>query len=179
MSFLPFSYTAKPGVIAAIEAAGITIVNDAKAGWLASDPARAEAIIADHDPVPTLKAAKLEALEEAYAGKLDEGRVYKGKTYQIDPASQSNIAAKAVTAIAVLSGTPGAEPWPDGFYWIPADNSHAPMDAAAMYAFAQDVGTYVTLLILTRRALKDAIAGAASPDALDAIDLVGSWPANA
>lgn len=157
-------------LVAAIEAAGISLANVGGV-WMASDPVAAQAIIDAFDPLPMNRAGKLMQVDGAFGAKLASGYSYGGKLYQIDPDSIANINAMGALAIGVLSNASGAQPWPDGFYWIAADNSHTPMDAEGCYTFAQAVAGYVSALILKRRALKDAVAAAATQADLDAIDI--------
>jgi hypothetical protein len=163
-----------PEMLDAIAAANHWLVPDGKGGWLADDPATVQPLIDGF----IATAQKLRDIETAFAAKIAVGRNYGGKNYQIDAASQANIAAKATQALGVLNNVPGAQPWPTGFYWIATDNTHTPLDAAGMYAFAQDVGNYVAGLILNRRALKDAANAASAAAALAAIDPNSGYPAN-
>lgn len=177
-----FAFTDKgPGLIRALEAAGYRVREHYEGGtatWQTlDDPAAVEAAIAAYDPLPDLKAARHAELAAIYAGKIAAGRIWNGTLFQIDPESQANIAAMGSLAASVLAGTPGAAPWPEGFYWVAADNGHVPMDAAVMFAFAQAIAGYVSALILTNRALKDAIDAAADATALAALDLTAGWPA--
>ncbi len=105
------------------------------------------------------------------------GFTYAGKLYQIDSASQSNITAMGALALGSIAD-PANSPWPAGFYWIAADNSHVPMDAPATYAFSRAVASYVSAAILNCRAVKDAIAAAATQAVLDAIDVTAGYPAS-
>lgn len=157
-------------------------------GLLVSDAATAMAIIQGYaGSAAQLAWAKtnsagdglLDQLAVLFAGKIAAGRVYNdGKTYQIDPASQANISAMGSIAASVVNSAPGAAPWPANFTWIAADNSQTPMNAAQMYAFAQNVAGYVSALILNNRALKTAIASASTMKALQAIDITSGWPSN-
>ena len=133
-----------------------------------------QAIVDAYDPLPDQQAERRAELAAVMGARLALGFTWQGVTHQIDAASQLNITARGAMAVAVLSGAPGAQ-WPADFYWIAADNSHVPMDAAAMYAFAQAAGDHVTKIILNGRKLKDAI-NAAPADALKAIDLSQGWP---
>jgi hypothetical protein len=111
-----------------------------------------------------------------YNGLIAAGFTWSGTLYQIDAASQASIAAMGIMALGSIAG-PAGSPWPAGFDWIAADNSHVPLDAAAMYAFGRAVADYVSACVLRLRALKDAIAAAADRAALDAIDVTAGYPA--
>jgi hypothetical protein len=117
----------------------------------------------------------LSRLGAAMEARIAAGRNYRGAAYQIDDASRANITAAGALALASLSG---AAPWPEGFYWIAADNSHVAMSDAECFAFAQDVAGYYTALVYANRALKDAIAALATNDACDAFEIGAGWPAN-
>lgn len=178
MQVIPSPIHIPPGLIETIEAHHF--VSRSPDGWQVSDAVAVQAIIDSYEGSPAqlafLKDRKRDALAQVFGGKIEAGRVYGGATFQIDQGSTANIAAMAIRAGLALANAPGTEPWPAGFYWIAADNSHVPMDAAAMYAFAQDVGGYMSLLIMTNRAFKDAIENAADVAALDAIDVTAGWP---
>lgn len=125
------------------------------------------------------KTGVLDQLATLYAAKLAAGRIYSdSKTYQIDPASQANVAAIGSLAACVLSNTPGAAPWPSNFFWIAADNSQSPMTAAQMYAFAQNIAAYVSSLVTVNYSLKQAINAAETMTALQAININSGWPSN-
>jgi len=49
---------------------------------------------------------------------------------------------------------PANSAWPEGFYWVAADNSHVRMDAAAMYAFGPRRRAYVSACVLRLRAVR-------------------------
>jgi hypothetical protein len=102
------------------------------------------------------------------------GFTYSGTLYQIDAGSQANISAMGALALGSITDSANS-PWPGGFYWIAADNSHVVMDAPAMYAFARAVAAYVSACVLRLRAIKDAIA-AADQATLDAFDVTAGYP---
>lgn len=131
------------------------------------------------DWVPTLdsnRQAKAVAAAGNFAALIAAGFSFSAVPYQIDTDSQARIAAMGIMALGSITD-PANSPWPDGFYWVAADNSHVPMDAAAMYAFGRAVGAHVSACVLRLRAIKDAIAGAADQAALDAIDVTAGYPA--
>jgi hypothetical protein len=128
-------------------------------------------------------------LEEARQPRLAEAWTYfnglfarpngftiSGTLFQIDSASQVQMAAMGVMALGSITD-PANSPWPEGFYWVAADNSHVPMDAAAMYAFGRAVAAYVSACVLRLRAIKDAIAAAPDRATLNAIDVTAGYPA--
>ena len=161
------------GLHAAIQAAGHSLQQRSGA-WVSDNDAAVQAIIDAYIGTSD----KLAALATHYASVIAAGRAYNGTTFQIDAASQAGISAMGALAASLLANTPGAAAWPAGFYWIAADNSHVAMDAAGMYAFAQNVAAYVSALVLTNAALKGQIAAATTQAALDAIDVTSGWPAN-
>jgi len=130
------------------------------------------------DRVATLgesRAAQTNAAVAHYNALIAAGFTYGGALFQIDSAAQANIAAMGVMALGSITD-PAGSPWPAGFYWIAADNSHLPMDAAQMYAFGRAAGAYVSACVLRLRAIKDAIASAPDQAALDAIDVTAGYP---
>jgi hypothetical protein len=129
--------------------------------------------------VPSLaqnQASKAQAATAVYASRIAAGFTWSSVLYQIDPASQANISAMGLMALGSVTD-PANSPWPSGFYWVAADNSHVAMDAPAMYAFGRAVGAYVSACVLKLRAIKDAIAAAADQATLDAIDVTAGYPA--
>ncbi len=122
------------------------------------------------------KAAQAAAAAGDFETRIAAGFTWSGALFQIDADSQARIAAMSIMALGSITD-PANSPWPDGFYWVAADNSHVPMDAAAMYAFGRAAGAYVSACVLRLRAIKDAIAGAAYQAALDAIDVTAGYPA--
>ena len=127
--------------------------------------------------VPTIadsQATKTQAAASQFDALIAAGFTFSGTLFQIDTASQSQIAAMGALALGSVAD-PANSPWNAGFYWVAADNSHVPMDAPATYAFARAVALYVSGCILHLRAIKDAIAGAADQAALDAIDVTAGY----
>jgi hypothetical protein len=164
-----------PGLIETIEGAGHSVTRT-PAGWTSSNDAAVQSIIDGYDTsaerLAFHKDRRREELDAAFVAKIDAGLLYQNVVFQIDDSSRANIAAMATFAISAIN-LGGA--WPEGFYWIAADNSHIAMAAQEMLAFAQSAGTYVSALVLARRALKDAVAAAATVEEVEAIDLVNSW----
>ncbi len=119
-----------------------------------------------------------EALATLYGSKFVAGFNYNTENFQIDPASQSNIASMGSLAAAVVNNTPGALAWPSSFFWIASNNSQVPMTAAQMYAFSQAVASYVSALVVNNFSLKQSIAAAATMTALQAINITSGWPTN-
>lgn len=114
-------------------------------------------------------------LQVQYDGLIERGINYQGKTFQIDQSSLINIngAATMATVIKAVGGT-----WPQNFFWIANDNSRMPLDGDGMIAFGMSVGAYYTALVLTNRALKDAILALSDIRSCDAFDVSAGWPAN-
>jgi hypothetical protein len=128
--------------------------------------------------VPTLgdaKAAKTALAEANMQARIAAGFTWSGKLYQIDADSQTRIAAMGALALGSIAD-PAGSPWNAGFYWVAADNSHVPMDAAATYAFARAVALYASGCILHLRTIKDTVADAADQAALDAVDVTAGYP---
>lgn len=115
---------------------------------------------------------KAAEISNAYAAAIGAGLVQGGALYQIDAASQQRIAARALLARACLDN---AETWPQGFGWIAADNSRPTFTAAGFWAFAVAAQNRVTALTLNARVLKDALAAAATLEAVAAIDTSAGW----
>ena len=107
--------------------------------------------------------------------RLPAGFTYSGTLYQVDASSLSNITSMGALATASIAN-PNAVPWPSGFYWLAADNSHVAMTAAQMLAFAAAVAGYVSACVLRLRAIKDSIVATADQAALDAIDVTAGYP---
>jgi hypothetical protein len=144
-----------------VTATGDTVVNGALAPYAPS--------------LTDKQAAKVQAANANYNALMSVGFTLNGTPFQIDAVSQSQIAAMGALALGSIAD-PANSPWSAGFYWVAADNSHVPMDAATTYAFARAVALYVSSCILHLRAIKDAIAGAADQAALDAIDVTAGYP---
>lgn len=161
-----------PGLIEAIEAAGHS-VSRGPDGWQCSNDAAVQALIdgyaASAERLAFHQGQKRGELDAVFAAKIAAGLSYQGKVFQIDNASRANIAAMATFALS--GGT-----WPKDFYWIAADNTHLLMTAQDILTFGQAAGTYVSAMVLTNRALKDAIAAAVSVQDVEAIDLAANWP---
>lgn len=159
-------------------------------GWSVDDAAAFQAFVASYPGSATQLAwaktnthstGKIDQLAAIYLGKFGAGFNYTGpdgvkRTFQIDPTSQFNI---DVQANASLGSIMAGEAWDQTSYFIAADNSHmATPRAQDMRAFALATRSYVSVLILNNRALKDAISGAANMAALAAIDINAGWPTN-
>jgi hypothetical protein len=174
-----------PGFMEAAAAQGLYISRE-PAGWLVSDFAGVVAFAASYVGSAAELAwhksnqqqnGLLDQLSALYAAKMAAGCVYNGKSYQIDPASLTNIAGMAARAGLAVAGVPGVT-WTDGFAWIALDNTQTAMAATDMLAFSQSVATYVSGLVISNRTIKDAIAAATNMANLQAIDINSGWPAN-
>lgn len=128
------------------------------------------------DPVDLVsaKAAKIAEIETAFAAAVEAGMPHADKVLQIDDASRQNIAAVATRAIGVVQAIDGMT-WPPGFAWRMADNSWLPIEPAEFLAMAQQAADFYTAFIVHRAGLKDAVTGAASVAALNAIDAAAGW----
>jgi len=162
------------GLIEALEAAGLSPTRSPD-GLHVKDEVVARLLIdsyvGSNVQLEYLKGQARAALADLLAAKYAAGFPYAGKVFQIDQASQFNISAVAVMALAVGDG------WDGESYFIAADNSHLPLPTAAdAITFASAAKAYVSGLIRHNRALKDAIAAAVDTDALDAVDLTSGWP---
>ena len=81
MTLRSFAFLDKgPGLIEAIEAAGITIARHGAHGWRASDPGEAARIAAAYDPLPWLKARKQAALDALFDARFDVARFMRDGT---------------------------------------------------------------------------------------------------
>lgn len=178
------------------------------AGWMASDAAVAESVIAGWSgsaaQLAWHRAQAAAALFSHVASIAAAGRIYSvaggaAHTYQIDavapapapgqpsrPASLTAIGRAAQCAIvAALCAVPvaasalsGAAKWPADFAWRDAANANVPMTAAEFLAFAADVWTYTQGVRARQSALEAAITGAQTVAAVAAIDVTTGWPSN-
>ncbi|HLG86266.1 MAG TPA: DUF4376 domain-containing protein [Alphaproteobacteria bacterium] len=131
--------------------------------------------------IQTLQDAQTAALQRAadyFQGLFLVPSVFTYRTnpYQIDPASQQNIAAMGSLASASVAN-PATIPWPGAFYWRDAKNNHQPMTAAQMLTFAVTIANYVSACILRCASIKDGIRAATSIAAIQAIDVTAGYPA--
>ncbi len=133
------------------------------------------ALVARTSTLAGEKFSRQRAAFEHCTAVLAAGFSFNGAVYQVDAGSQASIAAMGIMALGSITD-PAGSPWPAGFYWIAADNSHVAMDAPTMYAFGRAVAGYVSACVLRLRAIKDAIAAAADQAALDAIDVTAGYP---
>lgn len=168
-------FVPRTGEIEALTLAGLQPVNVGGV-WNVSDANAAAAVSAGYNPLVALKVSTLSALSAVATSKINKGCIFNGVTYQVDPASVVNINAMGALAIGVLSGAPGAAPWPTGFCWIAADNSMVPMSAAVVYAFSQTAASYMSGVVFHARSLKNAVASAPDVATLAAIDINSGWP---
>jgi hypothetical protein len=125
--------------------------------------------------LPENRRARAIAAQAHYDGLIAQGFVYSGKLYQIDPRSQTQLAAMSLMALGSITD-PVNSPWPANFYWVAADNSPAPMDAPGLYALGRAVASYVSGCILRLRTIKDEIATAPDQQALDAVAVTAGYP---
>ncbi|HVJ54881.1 MAG TPA: DUF4376 domain-containing protein [Aliidongia sp.] len=172
----PVRYTEQGlGLHAAVAAAGF-LLRQIDGAWFASDPS-VQQIIDNYNPLPAVQSAAMIAAQAHYDAIIAAGFFYQGKSFQIDPASQANMAAAGAMALGSITN-PASNPWPAAFDWIAVDNSRVPMTAPQTYAFTYAAGGYVSACILYHRSLKDQILAATSAAAAQAIDVTAGWPAN-
>lgn len=172
---------ATTGLIETLSAQGFNL-KITPAGLMADDAASVEAAAfsfsGSASELQWWQAQKLAALAAQYATLMGAGFVFNGHTYQIDSASQQQIAAMGSLAAQVLANTPGVAAWPANFVWIDTANANVPMAASDMFAFAQATAAYVSGCVVANRAIKDAIAAAPNVAAVQALDVTANWPAN-
>lgn len=97
---------------------------------------------------------------------VDGGVTFNGTEFQTRATDRENImGASQLALMAIINGAePGDLRWtnPDAdFNWIAMDNSMVPMDAQTVIAFGQTAAARKQTLIMTARAIKDAIEGGA------------------
>lgn len=118
----------------------------------------------------------LNRLNNQYNGLYASGFNYNGQNFQIDPDSQAKINAACSMAMAIQAS--GAQ-WPANYTWIASDNTTMSLGTvAAVLTFGLGVGQYVTSLVLTNRAMKDAIASLPDIPSCDAFNVASGWPSN-
>lgn len=114
---------------------------------------------------------------------IEQGMTFAGLRYQTRSTDRDNIAGASVAALGAMTSGAQTEDyrWHGGasdFVWIAEDNSAVPMDAQTMFAFGRAAMAQKSALIFHARALKDAVAAAATKEALAAIDINSGWPAS-
>jgi len=139
----------------------------------ANDAAGVLRVVADYDPLPDAKAARLAAVELELARRLAEPFAHGESGFQIDAASQARITAQGALAAASLAN-PDLVPWPADFQWIAADNRRVAMSAAAMLSFAAAAAAHVRGLAVAARTKKDAILALDTVAVVEAADPV-AW----
>jgi hypothetical protein len=97
---------------------------------------------------------------------VDGGVTFNGVEFQTRATDRENImGASQLALMAIINGAqPGDLRWasPDAdFNWIAMDNSMVPMDAQTVIAFGQTAAARKQTLIMTARAIKDAIESGA------------------
>lgn len=131
-----------------------------------------ETIIHDDRNLEEAQRDALQNLKHEYDQRVAAGRNYAGKNFQIDGASLQAINAAATRAFL-------GNGWPADFGWIGSDNSVLPIVTGKdMIAFANDLSSYASALVLVNRAKKDAIAALPDRDSCDAFDVTTGWPDN-
>ena len=110
-----------------------------------------------------LKLARLKSIKDS---KLSEFS-YKGKIYQIDESSKTNINGK-ISAILLSQNT---EKPIESVNWIAKDNSITQFTTAEFLAFSQAIASYIETILFKNDELRTAINKAKSLEALNKINL--------
>lgn len=179
MTLIAYDPVAQGGAfIAALEAAGVSVTLT-PAGLMVSDAAAAATIAGDAAAIlAQAQAQAVAAVNAAETAAIAAGYTYSGKVIETDAASQANIAAQSLAALA-STVSPSTNPWNTGFYWVCADGSQLPLaTASAMLTLGSAIGAYVSAVILYAASLRAAIATATSLSAVAAIvaALDTGWP---
>lgn len=149
-------------------------------------PGYAEEFVADDAAEHVLlaaKGAKRAAIDAQFAARLAAGFGHGGHVYQADEVSQGRI--EAMGSLALRYKTAGGwdeDGWTalwapaDGFKFITAGNVLVAMTAQETFEFAELCGVHIARLRYRYRALKTALAGAATVEAVLAVDVAAGWP---
>lgn len=121
------------------------------------------------------KAAKAAAIATAYMGAVLRGVAHNGKVLQIRDEDRPNIVAVFARAMANLLAVEGVD-WPEGGHpFRMADNSTVRFSQGDFIAMAVKAADRFTALRMNAGALKDALAVAATLEAVAAIDATAGW----
>ena len=118
------------------------------------------------DDLESKKCIKLARLKSIKDNKLSEFS-YKGKIYQIDESSKTNINGK-ISAILLSQNT---EAPIQSVNWIAKDNSITQFSTAEFLAFSQAIANYIETILFKNDQLRSAINKAKSLEALNKINL--------
>jgi hypothetical protein len=159
-----------PGLVDAIEAAGILLVNGENDQWLASDAAAAEAVIAAYDPMPYAVTEAKAALAD-YRWTVETG----GVMFQGHPVITTRDAQGTITA-AFLAAQAGQ--FPPGTRWKAADGVFFDMTAQSMAQLYATVAGHVQTCFARESQLVALIDAAATWEEVLAIDVTSGFPSN-
>lgn len=127
------------------------------------------------------KQEKVAAIVAAFDARILAGLPYANKVLQIREADRNIITAVFGRATAFLSQgvvpIPGVEiTWPErGYPWRMLDDSYVVLSPIAFVDMAQQVADYYGALFYVSRGMKDAVAAAATLEAVAAIDTSSGW----
>lgn len=133
-----------------------------------SQAALEAAVEARGDQSFAVRAAKKGQAAQGLMARIAAGMPWAGKTLQIDDASQ-------VRLTAMDSAAKGGS-LPPGFFWVMADNSKLPLDAAGMTNMAVAAMNYVFALRAHYWGLRSQVDEAPTVEAVQAIDTTAGWP---
>ena len=121
---------------------------------------------APQKPIEAYRQEKLNQLQALKNQKLKEFS-YKGKIYQIDESSKTNINGK-ISAILLSQNT---EKPIESVNWIAKDNTITQFSTAEFLAFSQAIASYIEMILFKNDELRTAINKAKNLEALNKIVL--------
>ena len=119
---------------------------------------------APQKPIEAYRQEKLNQLQALKNQKLKEFS-YKGKIYQIDESSKTNINGK-ISAILLSQNT---EAPIQNVNWIAKDNSITQFTTAEFLAFSKGIANYIESVLFKHDELRNAVNNATSIDEIKAI----------
>ena len=120
---------------------------------------------APQKPIEAYRQEKLNQLQALKNQKLKEFS-YKGKIYQIDESSKTNINGK-ISAILLSQNT---EAPIRSVAWIAKDNSITQFSTAEFLAFSQEIANYIESVLFKHDELRTRVNSASSIDEIKAIE---------
>lgn len=167
MTPLSLSADPPPGVVAAIEAAGIIVVRVGGV-WHATDDAAsaAETIIAAHDPLTAARDAKLAELAALRYEREIGGFVWNGLTIDTSREARGNLSG------AVQMATISTE---FSVSWKTPDGTFVDLDSATLIALGQAVAGHVSACFTRERQLRDALLATAEWQDVITFDVAAAW----